>query len=359
MQTIDEMVQMAIANAEFHGIKLRQGVENRANGDCAIEAIADNINTRPCFNEIIDGCPVSNRRKWLTETEELVFNFAGIPRDVFQREWNLLKTPRTYEYTLGDFVLPAIAHCVRKDILIFNTKADGLKDPILVVQASTLGNRQANTRIPVVLAYNNVHFEGLVPCSQEDELKTVELRDLYVSNMYTITKEDIPIFKNISLPWRTKTAARSKLDNNALPKKKIKEMTPAEKREYNRLKQQERRDNLSKQNKDAIKELDRLSKAQKRESERNTNLSKFKEQAAAVKANQRSKARKLDESLFKSKQAAEKSKKRAEARNTDEIGFKSKRAAEKSKERTEARNTDEIGFKSKRTAEKSKERVEN
>ena len=121
MREIDKMIKVALANAEFHGIKLRPGVENRANGDCAVEVIGDNINTRPCFNDKVDNCPASNRRKWLTEAEELVFNYAGIPRDVFKREWNILKNPRTYEYDLGDFVLPAIAHSVQKDILIFNS----------------------------------------------------------------------------------------------------------------------------------------------------------------------------------------------------------------------------------------------
>ena len=314
MRTVDEMVRMAIGNAEFHGIKLRQGVENRANGDCAIEAIADNINTRPVFNETIDGCPVSNRRKWLTEAEELVFNFAGISRDVFQSEWNSLKNPRRYECNLGDFVLPAIAHCVQKDILIFNTSVDGPWDPIFVVEASKLGNRQANSKIPVLLAYNNYHYEGLVPCSKEDELKTIELRDLYVSNNYSLKKEDIPVFKTLLASCRPKDVVSAKTDQNTIPKKKIKEMTPSEKREYNRLKQQERRTSLTKLDKDSIKEADRLSKAQKRESERQADSVQFKEKCAAVKAGQRSKARQVDESALKNKWAAEKSSQRLIAR---------------------------------------------
>ena len=36
-----KMVQIAIESAEFHGIGLSPGIANNANGDCAIEAVAD------------------------------------------------------------------------------------------------------------------------------------------------------------------------------------------------------------------------------------------------------------------------------------------------------------------------------
>ena len=46
------MVERAIMNAKFHGINLHHGVPNLSNGDCAIEAIADNISTRAEFSEV-------------------------------------------------------------------------------------------------------------------------------------------------------------------------------------------------------------------------------------------------------------------------------------------------------------------
>ena len=99
----------------------------------------------------------------MDEAEELVLEFSGglgKSEQEFRREWAILKEPKNYEFDLGDFVLPAIAHCTRKDILIFRTKLDGPLDPIFVVQASTLGGRKASTRVPVLLAYNEVHYEG-------------------------------------------------------------------------------------------------------------------------------------------------------------------------------------------------------
>merc|ERR1712208_101810 len=57
----------------------------------------------------------------------------------------------------------------------------------------------SNTDIPVCLAYNQVHYEGLVPCSEEDILKTVNLTKQFLGGEYKWTKENIPIFRNTVL----------------------------------------------------------------------------------------------------------------------------------------------------------------
>ena len=194
------MVERAIMNAKYHGIDLHHGVPNLSNGDCAIEAIADNISTRPEFTEVYNGGSEFNRRKWMEEAEELVLSFSGMPEEAFREQWNILKQSGNYEYELGDYVLAAIAHCTRKDILIFNTRSEGPFDPIFVVKASLLGNRQPSTDIPVLLAYDTVHFEGLVPNSVSDLHKTVELKESYVHNEYSIRKQDIPMFTNKEFP---------------------------------------------------------------------------------------------------------------------------------------------------------------
>ena len=81
--------------------------------------------------------------------------------------------------------------------MIFNAKLTGNNDPIYVVQAALLGGRQANTKIPVLLAYNEVHYEGLVPDTEEDLLKTIAWKEHYLSNKYTLVKKDIPIFSSL------------------------------------------------------------------------------------------------------------------------------------------------------------------
>ena len=107
-----DMVNVAIKNAEFHGINLHAGVPNNANGDCSIEAITDNISTRSCFQETFGESPEFYRLQWMNETEDLVFQISGWEEEKFRSEWNILKHPQSYEYELGDYMLLAIAHCV-------------------------------------------------------------------------------------------------------------------------------------------------------------------------------------------------------------------------------------------------------
>ena len=127
------IVSVGIEIARFHGINLHHGVKNLANGDCVIEAMADNITIRDCFFEVYNQSAAFNRKEWLTEAAKVVFEYSGISKEEFDLEWEQLKQPYCYECPLGDFVLPAIAHCTRKDVLIFNTNADGSLDPIYVV----------------------------------------------------------------------------------------------------------------------------------------------------------------------------------------------------------------------------------
>ena len=89
--SIKNMVNTAIENARFHGIGLHHGVPNRANGDCAIEAVADNVSTRPCFVEEFCKDPDYYRRKWLSEAEDLVLKYSGMEETEFRKEWNILK----------------------------------------------------------------------------------------------------------------------------------------------------------------------------------------------------------------------------------------------------------------------------
>ena len=195
------MVQIAIDSAADHGINLHHGVSNLANGDCLFESVADNISTRACFNETWDGSAEFNRIVWMEEAEDLVLEFsggAGRTEKVFRQEWAILKNSGTYEYELADFILVGIAHVTRKDILIFNTQVHGAFDPIFVVQASTLAGRPANTEDPVILAYNEVHYEGLVPNSENDRVKIAALKNRYLSNQYTLKKQDLPVFQRLS-----------------------------------------------------------------------------------------------------------------------------------------------------------------
>ena len=62
-----------------------------------------------------------------------------------------------------------------------------------MVEASTLSGRKANTEIPVILAYDMSHYESLVPDSQKDIAKSVDLKKMYVEGRYSKRVADIPV----------------------------------------------------------------------------------------------------------------------------------------------------------------------
>ena len=114
------MIERGIANAKFHGVNLHPGVRNLANGDCAFESIIDSINIRSCFDEVLNETPAYWRKKWMSEVQSLGFeNWSlGLTRQEWDTGWELLKESGAYEYNLGDLVVPGIAHCLKKDILL-------------------------------------------------------------------------------------------------------------------------------------------------------------------------------------------------------------------------------------------------
>ena len=116
-----------------------------------------------------------------------MYNFfccEDLTKSEFMMQWNKLKQPGTYEVQMGDYVLPAIAHCTEKDILIFHSDHNYNHDPISVVEANIIGGRSANTRVPVLLAYNGIHYEGLAPNSHQDLLRTIALKESYLDGTY-------------------------------------------------------------------------------------------------------------------------------------------------------------------------------
>merc|ERR1711947_3008 len=85
-----------------------------------------------------------------------------------------------------------------KRILIFNTNVNITTtghDPISVVDPRDYGS-DITTDIPVVMAYNLVHFESLHPVDESDIHKTVRLANLYSTggykDTYGFTRCDMP-----------------------------------------------------------------------------------------------------------------------------------------------------------------------
>ena len=89
--------------------------------------------------------------------------------------WQEMLVPGTYERGIfGDLMLPGIACGLQKILLIFNTNPEAPHDPIYVVDPNQF-NIQADSAIPIILAYNQSHYESLHPCTNADILASINL----------------------------------------------------------------------------------------------------------------------------------------------------------------------------------------
>ena len=151
-----KMISRATASARRHGIQLEHGSWNPGTGDCAFEAVVQNINYRACFQEKLPLSIGTYRRNWVTDMANRTIDspWNTLSRQEWLEGWSQMLIPGTYERGIfGDLMLPGIACGVRKILLIFNTNTDSPHDPIYVVNPLQF-NVRADTDIPVILAYN-------------------------------------------------------------------------------------------------------------------------------------------------------------------------------------------------------------
>ena len=191
--SIPKMIRRAIENGRKHGISLVHGVKNRADGNCTFESVLNNINFRSCFRSKLPLHPDVYRKIWVTDLEEESKRnpmiAPGFTEDVKRENWEKLKMPKVYNIPFfGDLLIHAIARGCKKNILIFNTSTKAF-DPIYVVKGNQFGGA-VDTDIPVVLAYNQVHYESLHPSSLEDIEKTQSLVNTYITGNYEFHRKD-------------------------------------------------------------------------------------------------------------------------------------------------------------------------
>jgi len=193
---VSKMIGIALTNAERHGIKLHAGAPNSADGNCVFESIIDSINQRDSFQETLPESPDFYRKVWLEEVQSNGFDRWNLGKTVteWDAEWNVLKSSKTYEYELGDVILPGIAHCIQKDILVFNTSVIA-SSPVYAIQSSTSTDRISNTEVPICLAYDQKHYEALFPDSEEDVLKTIALKRDIIEGRYDQMDIKIPVLR--------------------------------------------------------------------------------------------------------------------------------------------------------------------
>ena len=205
LNTNKTIVQRAIASAQKHNIKLKPGRENHADGNCSFEATMYNINDRSCFQEKLPMTPDFYRRIWITDMMNKILDRSnpwnpGLTRIEIVQGFQELMVSGVYERSFfGDMMMAGIACGVRKRILIFNTNESITTtghDPISVVDPTQYGG-SLDSEIPVLVAYNLVHYESLQPVDRKDIEETIKLTRSYIANPsrymaeYGFTRYDI------------------------------------------------------------------------------------------------------------------------------------------------------------------------
>ena len=206
IQNKKTIFERAIASANKHKIKLKPGRENAGVGNCSYESVIFNINDRASFSRKFNLTPSFYRRVWNVDLMNKILDQKipwnpGMTRAELREGFAELMESGVYEREFfGDMMLAGIACGVEQKILIFHTNESITttgQDPISVVDPRDYGGN-INSEIPVVVAYNLVHFESLHPLDEKDIKETVRLVNSYSSKPsrymqeYGFTSKDMP-----------------------------------------------------------------------------------------------------------------------------------------------------------------------
>ena len=264
------MVQAAINSAAGHGIQLVPGRPIPGDGNCAFAAATANVNDRDCFREDCDRYELSvddYRQVWVTELQdEMNKNHLDLIQNLGtaterEKSWNLLKHSGEWtEPRFSDFMIWSIARGLYKTILIFNTSINAA-GPIHVATPERFGGFR-DSEIPIILAYNQNHYESLHAKTSDDIDKCKALVNEFLNHTYTKQKKDIPSLiglhpahqlRSTSKKDQTETLVINESHENKDPPNK--ELT---KKERDRLRKQKSRANKE------VYERESAAKAEKR-----------------------------------------------------------------------------------------------
>ena len=120
------------------------------------------------FRERLRQSPNWYRRMWMDEMMTRIINGMcpwnpGYTENQLRYAFEHLKESGIYEMEFfGDMMIAGIACGIKKRILIFNTSENLLHDPIYVVDPNYFDVMiEIDDSTPVVVAYNNYHYESL------------------------------------------------------------------------------------------------------------------------------------------------------------------------------------------------------
>ena len=210
------MFEKAVESAKKHKIHVEPGRENHGMGNCSYEAVIFNINDRSCFHSKFNMSLEHYRVVWNTDMMNKILDKRvpwnpGLTRQEIVQGFQDLMISGVYERDFfGDMIMAGIACGVRKIILIFHTNEDISKtghDPISVIDPRDYAGA-IDSEIPVVVAYNLVHYESLLPLCEDDIEEIKKLVRSYMTKPsryqeeYGFSGKDISylVSKNVSVP---------------------------------------------------------------------------------------------------------------------------------------------------------------
>jgi len=176
---VHPLMREGIELAKEYFINLKPGTPNGGCGNCSIESVMDQINSRGCFSQKLHLTAQFYRNMWMKETERITRNSAYFLEDDFTVEqwkeaWTKLQQDGAYEIDyFGDLMIVGIMHCVRKNALVFNVSSSRAHGPLTVIRGDHFGAVVRDDEPPLVLAYSGSHYESLVPVHGMDVEKTV------------------------------------------------------------------------------------------------------------------------------------------------------------------------------------------
>ena len=109
--------------------------------------------------------------------------FAGSDQE-WSRQLDQLEKKGFYENTCGDLMLSALAHNFCVDIFVINTSRGST--PFSPISSSVWGGKQTN-KPPLLLVYDGVHFEPLLPATPHDCQLTIELMQRWKAGNFNVT----------------------------------------------------------------------------------------------------------------------------------------------------------------------------
>ena len=113
-QILNGLLKRAVSNAFRHGLNLRPGRLNSANGNCVWESITYNILDRECFKNKTKETSKQLRTRSLNLAQAQVQWLPFIESNTTEAEWNHIKKDKIYETKLGDICLIAASRAIKK-----------------------------------------------------------------------------------------------------------------------------------------------------------------------------------------------------------------------------------------------------